>query len=306
MTDWKLLPSLTALRAFGAMAETGSVVAAGEQLNVSHAAISQQIKALERHMGLSLVDRTGRALSLTSEGRQLADALNAGFGTIAKTVVALTGSDRARPLHVTATPMLASAWLMPQLAGFHAAHPGTDLVLSATPEVQAIEPGGIDLGLRYGDGNWPGLDAELMFASPTVVVAAPSLVGDGPYLQTTDLAEFPWLQDTGVSESTDWFYECCDLNGRSGGLVRLPGNLVLDGARDGQGVIVAVRAFVEKDVQAGRLRALFQREDNKGYYIVTRPGVQREAARNFIKWLRRTVRSDQTTTSTDASPPISV
>ena len=301
MIEWKSLPPLTALRSFCAMVQCGSVVEAGTQLNVSHAAVSQQIKALEAHLGLALVDRSGRKLDLTAEGRQLADALNVGFGAISNSVVSLTGADSARPLHITTTPMLASAWLMPQLAGYHAAFPGSDLILSTTPELQAIEPGGIDMALRYGDGNWPGLEAELMFASPTVVVAAPSLVGDGKFEDVRDLARFPWLQDVGVSESTDWFYECCDLDHRSGSLIQMPGNLVLDGARDGQGVIVAVRQFVENDIQAGRLLALFQREDNKGYYIVTHPGVLRISAKQFIGWLRRTIRSDQTMVRSDPS-----
>ena len=88
--DWLALPPLTALRAFAALAETGSAVAAGERLNVSHAAISQQLKTLEAHMGVTLVDRSGRQLALTPEGQRLAEALTAGFGTIARSVAAVS------------------------------------------------------------------------------------------------------------------------------------------------------------------------------------------------------------------------
>ena len=96
MTDWLALPPLTALRAFSALADTGATVAAGARLNVSHAAISQQVKQLESHLGVALVDRSGRQLALTAEGRQLADALHLGFGTIGRAVEALTGADADR------------------------------------------------------------------------------------------------------------------------------------------------------------------------------------------------------------------
>ena len=293
--DWLNLPPLTALRAFAALAETGSVVQAGEKLNVSHAAISQQIKALEAHMGLSLVDRSGRTLALTTEGRQLADALTSGFSKISGTVSSLTGEDANRPLHISTTPMFASAWLMPQMGGFHAAHPDIDLILSTSPEVQPLDPGGIDLAVRYGDGAWPKLEAEIFLASPMVVVAAPSLVGDRVFTSIEELETFPWLEDTGLSEANNWLNQSSEIAARRGARTRLPGNLLLDGARDGQGVAVTVRAFVEKDIQAGRLRLLFENDDTKGYHIVTRPGPQRPVLRHFLRWLRKCMR--------DCTPP---
>ena len=103
MIDWQSLPPLSALRAFAALTESGSVVEAGGRLNVSHAAISQQVRALEAHMGLSLVDRSGRKLELTADGRILAEALSEGFGLITATTAALTGADADRPLQVSTT-----------------------------------------------------------------------------------------------------------------------------------------------------------------------------------------------------------
>ena len=285
--DWLVLPPLTALRAFAALAETRSVVEAGACLNVSHAAISQQIRALEAHMAVALVDRSGRRLELTREGRQLADALHSGFGTIAQGVDALIGADAARPLHIATTPMFASAWLTPQMAGFYANNPGVDLVLSTTPEVQPLEPGNIDLALRYGQGTWPGLEATCLFQSTMVLVAAPSLIGDAPVTEQDALSRFPILQDVGVSESNRWLEARGVVRAPGVALVQLPGNLLLDAARDGQGVAVVIRAFVEQDIAAGRLRVLHEHENQKGYYIVTRPGVQRPAAKAFIKWIRR-------------------
>ncbi len=289
--DWLGFPPLSALRAFSALSETGTAVAAGEKLNVSHAAISQQIKALEAHLGLTLVDRSGRSLTLTPAGQQLADALAKGFGEIANTIDKLTGADANRPLHISTTPMLAAAWLMPQLGCFHASHPDINLILSTTPKVEPMDKGDIDVALRYGAGNWPNLESERLFISRMVVVAAPSLVGTEEFQTFDELADFPWLLDAGLSEANSWLQGIGTLDKLSQGSIQLPGNLLLDGARDGQGIAVTVRAFADKDIQAGRLRMLFESQAKKGYFIVMRPGVQRPALRHFLKWLRKQVKN---------------
>lgn len=285
--NWREMPPLPALRAFAAFAENGNVTDAGAALNVSHAAISQQLRALERVMGVALLDRSGRTLELTPEGRRLADALQLGFGTIHSTVQDLTGATAARPLYLSVTPTLAANWLMPRLADFRAAHPTIDITLDPTPEVVALEPGGIDIALRYGVGPWPGLDAEMFLFSPIVLVAAPGLLEGRTLKDPSDLAALPWLEELGTSEGSNWLRRQGVVGGITGGSVTLPGNLVLDGARDGQGIAVSVRAFVEADVAAGRLKILHQEEAGAGYQIVTRPGVLRPPAKAFVQWLRR-------------------
>lgn len=285
--EWTQLPSLSSLRAFSAYAETGSVTRAGALLNVSHAAISQQMRSLETHLGLSLLDRSARALSLTSEGQQLADALADGFGRIAQVIDALTGADADRPLQVATTPSFAAHWLMPRLAGFRAAHPGIDIMINPSPKITDPAPGGVDVALRFGLGHWPGLDAELLACSPVVVVAAPSLIGDLDPKGPEDLLAFPWLQELGTSESSLWLAGRAVTGLRTKGVIHVPGNLVLDGARSGQGVAISTRISVEEDLRAGRLRLLFEEADENGYHIVTAPGVMRPPLRDFVTWLRR-------------------
>jgi LysR family glycine cleavage system transcriptional activator len=288
--DWQILPPLTALRAFAALAETGGTAAAGARLNVSHAAVSQQVKQLEAHLGVALVDRTGRQLQLTAEGRDLADALNLGFGAIARAVETLTGADADRPLQISATPSFAAHWLMPCLSAFRQAHPQIDLMIDPTPRLVTLEPGGIDIALRYGTGDWPGLEAELLFRSPIVAVAAPQLVEGKRIDSPADLADLPWLQEFGTNEASDWLRRRGVVKERAAGLVQVPGNLLLDGLRNGQGVAVTVREWVRQDIAAGRLRLLFEEEVDSGYHIVTRPGVLRPPAKAFVRWLRRQAR----------------
>lgn len=286
--DWLSLPPLSALRAFAAFAETGNVVQAGEALNVSHAAISQQLRALERHMGVTLLDRSKRALVLTDAGDRLARALELGFGAIGDTVQDLTGAGAQRPLHVTTTPSFAAFWLLPRLSEFRLRHPEIDLVVDPTPALSGLEPGGIDLALRYGQGKWPGLQSEPLLISPIIVVAAPDLIGGRRIDSPADLSGLPWLEELGTTEAGNWLRSKGVDQGIAGGRVQLPGNLLATAVREGQGVGVMVRHFARADLQSGRLVELFCEDgEGAGYHIVTRPGALRPAARTFVAWLRR-------------------
>lgn len=289
MIPWMTLPPLAALRAFSALAEAGSVTAAGRQLNVSHAAVSQQVRALEAHLAVPLAERTPRGIVLTAEGRHLAAAVAAGFGEIARAIEELGREAAGRPLKVTTTPSFAAGWLMPRLADFRARHPGIDLVIDASSETRRIGPGDADLAIRYGGGAWQGLDAELLVPSSIVVVAAPALIAGRHVASVADVADLPWMQELGTNEATE-------LLERSGyaravaGMTSLPGNLMADAARDGQGIAFTARAFVAADIVAGRLVALFESGEDDGYFLVTRPGVQRPAVRAFTAWARRQAR----------------
>lgn len=292
--NWHDMPPLAALRAFSAFAEAGNVVRAGEALNVTHAAISQQIRALEGHLQVALVDRSGRALELTAEGHQLAQALSLGFGAIGAAVQDVAGSGAARPLHVSVTPSFAAVWLMPRLPEFHAAHPQIDLMLDPSPNLVELKPGGIDMAVRYGRGGWTGVVSDLLLETSIVVVGAPQLLARHPTVRDpADLAALPWLEELGTTEA-DKFLRRQGVDRRIvGQRVHVPGNLMLDGLRDGLGVAAVTRMAVAADVAAGRLSILFgEAQAGEGYYIVTLPGVQRAPVRQFASWLRRAARAE--------------
>lgn len=285
--DWRSLPPLSALRAFAAFADTGSVVAAAGALNVSHAAVSQQLRALEGHLGVSLLDRGARPVRLTPEGALLAEALGRGFAEMARAVEALTGAEAARPLQVSVTPAFAANWLMPRLARFRERHPDIDLMVNPTPALVRLEPGGIDVAVRYGTPPFDGLDAEMVIPTTTVLVAAPALLDGRRGRGLGALDGLTVLQELGTSETTDWLTRRGVEARRLGGLMQLPGNLMLDAARSGQGVAVTARLFVAGDLEAGRLVLIHEEHDGRAYHLVTRPGVLRPAARAFCAWMRR-------------------
>ena len=238
-------------------------------------------------MGVALVDRSARALALTAEGEELAQALRVGFETMARSVEALTGADADRAVHVSTTQLFAMTWLMPRLLDFQTKNPGVDLMVNPSADLNDPSPGGIDVALRFGSGDWPGLEAEMLVPTDSVITAAPSLVGDCVISSPADLLQFPWLDELGRSESTDWLRKHGVTEGRAKSITQVPGNLMLDGALAGQGVISTAMSSVEAEVAAGRLRVLFRDKGETGYHIVTRPGVLRPKAKAFLMWLRR-------------------
>ncbi len=289
--DWRSLPSLGALRAFAALAETGSFARAGAALNVSHAAISQQIRALEDQLGIALLDREGRSAVLTPEGAQLAAALDRAFDDIRRAVDELTGVDATRPLQVSATPAFAMSWLMPRLSEFRHEHPEVGLMLNPTTELVSLGPGGIDVAIRYGDGNWRGVQVELLLPTTYVLVGAPSLIGDRSIIEPNDILDLPWLQELGTSEMSSWLRDRGVLAPRTESVIHLPGHMVLEGLRNGDGVSLTTTAVVERELASGRLKVLFEDpRSDLGYFIVTRPGVMRPPLKAFVAWLRRHAR----------------
>ncbi len=288
--EWRNLPPLSALRAFSAFAETRNIVSAGDALGVSHAAISQQLRALESHLDVRLLDRSARNLVLTAAGERLATALHAGFAGMIEVVEEITGQQETRPLHISVTPTFAASWLMPRLPTFRDANPQVNIMIDPSPLVVSLGADGIDVAIRYGTGPWEGVESEMLMQSPMVVVAAPSLVGDQPIEDLNALGKYPWLEELCTSEATNW-HRRFGVPRANLGMMQVPGNLMLDGARDGQGVVVTVRDFVARDIAAGRLRELHVEETpGAGYHIVTRPGVQRKWVKAFVAWLRREAR----------------
>lgn len=284
------------LRAFEAAARHRSFSAAGRELNVTHVAVGQQVRRLEAELGISLITRSGRGLELTSEGRRLAVRLIESFDIMRAALAEVTAETDERPLRVTLTPMFAATWLMPRLAEFRAAHPGIELMLNPTPERADLRRDDYDLAIRYGSGDWPGLQSEPFIHSGLVVVAAPSLLA-GTHIRTpADLVQLPWLLQQGSDEFDTWLAAHDVVVAGKHDLTYLPGYMILPAARDAQGVALASRVLAEQDLAAGHLVVLFEDEkigDRKaGYYIVRRAAPMRGPAKQFVRWLKHAARTE--------------
>ena len=156
--------------------------------------------------------------------------------------------------------------------------------------LELFDVGGVDLAIRYGVGPWDGCDNTLWLSSPMVVVVAPDLIKGRDVSAPEDLRDLPWIEEFGTSEGNEWLRKHGVDSGITGGFIQAPGHLMLDAARDGQGVAVTVKTFVQPDLDAGRLICFFEEaRPGAGYHIVTRTGVQRAAVKAFVRWLKRSL-----------------
>ncbi len=284
--EWKTLPPLSALRAFQAVADSGGYAQAARKLNVTHAAVAQQVRALESHLGVALVVREGRGMALTAEGADLARALTDGFATIQTGIEALREGGASRPVRITLTPSFATQWLMPRLKEFWDLHPDIALSLHPDARVADLRRDGMDLGLRYGNGDWPGVDARFLASGRMAVAGAPELMEGRDSLSAAEMQDMEWILTRDWPEQENYLKS---LGLRPGELSRTEFNsedLSLAAARQGLGLVVESHALIEDDVDAGRLVLVRDsREVLPAYFVVTPPGPQRAATKAFVKWL---------------------
>ena len=292
---WSDLPSLNSLRAFATVAETGSYSRAGSVLNVSHAAVSQQVKALQARLGVTLVIREGRGIALTAEGEALARDLAAGFAAIRRGVEALTGADTKRPVQVTMSPAFAVSWLMPRIMEFQHRYPDIELMLYPTASVVEPTPGGIDVAIRFCDGTWPGMEVTPFLQLDLVVVAAPSLIGAREITDPAVLTDIPWLQELGTNEVSQWMERQGITPKEQMKIIHMPGNMIMQAVRRGDGLTYTPRLFVDEEIRSGQLLELSSENDAGGFYIVTRPDILRSPVRAFVKWLKRQATTEPAT-----------
>lgn len=300
------LPSLAALRAFEAAARRGGYSAAAEELNVTQAAVGQQVRRLEAELGRRLMRPQGRGVALTEDGAALARGLAEGFGAIRAALAAFAAEDAARPIRVSMTPYFATQFVMPRLAGFRREAPEVALALDPSAALVDLAAGEADLAVRYGSGPWEGVVSEMLLPTPVVAVAAPGLWTEARAPTAEELAALPWLNESGTDEVEMWMRAQGVDPARMGAVTHLPGSLAVAALLEGQGVAMAARALVQADVDAGRLRVLFEdaakpgmRSEGDpaaaaggdpaalGYHLARRPGPLRPAAARFARWLKR-------------------
>ncbi|TVQ51983.1 MAG: LysR family transcriptional regulator [Rhodobacteraceae bacterium] len=287
---WSALPPLSMLRAFEAAARCGGFSAAGRELNVTHAAVAQQVRGLEERLGTQLLRRDGRGLAPTPEGRRLAERLGEALAIMRDGVAEVIEAGAERPVRITLSTGFAAGWLTHRLGEFRAERPDVELMLNPTATLIDLPRSDFDFAIRYGRGDWKGVEVERLFVSPGVVVGAPDLVARVGIETPADLLRAPWVQELGVREWSVWLAARDVTVGEKRDVLHLPAHMALDALRAGQGVGLMTRLLVERDIADGALVALFDDEaaaPGAGYWLVRRPGPLRESAAAFAGWLRR-------------------
>jgi LysR family glycine cleavage system transcriptional activator len=291
------LPQLSALRAFEAAARHMSFSRAAAELNVTPAAISHQIHALEADLGVELFHRRNRAIALTASARVLLPGLSEAFAGIQAAVRRLRAHNDSGTLTVTVSPSFAAKWLVLRLHRFQERHPEIDVRISATDEVVDLIQGDFDLAIRYGSGRYPGLAVELLLRNEVFPACSPHLLETGPPLRTpADLPRHALIYDRAIDRDPlaptwpMWLKAAGVREVPAAGLSFSASHLALDAAIAGHGVVLAYSTIAAADLAAGRLVRLFSLAlpDLFAYYIVTAPGaLERPKVKAFRDWLRQ-------------------
>lgn len=291
------LPSLTALRAFESVARTLSFTRAARELGVTQAAVSRQVKALEQELSVQLLRRGAQRNELTDAGEMLFAGVYKAMQAIGQSVAEITGSGTREILNVSVAPFFSAAWLTPRLMRFITAHPEIDLRLHHAYHPADHRREGIDLGINWGAGDWPGVVKEKVLDGSLIPVASPALVSrlaagrsarqalpPRQIFKTTLLYEFDlqhwqlWFTAMG----TDW--------DQKGTTLRLSDSHALRRAAiDGHGIALFFAALVAEDLAEGRLVQPFAATIHTGYdYYLNYPTDVEltRKAKLFRRWLQ--------------------
>lgn len=291
------LPPLNALKAFECAARHLSITLAAEELHVTPAAISHQIRLLEDHIGLPVFARSGRGLVLTDAGAAGLKHLQEGFDRLADAMDAIDSLGESGVLSISVTPSFAAKWLIPRLDRFQALHPDIDVHVSASMHLVDFAKEGIDLAVRYGAGNYGELSHEKLMAETVIPVCSPSFIlKHGPIQSLDDLAGLPLLHDD--SPDNDPSCPNWEMWLRASGAAHIDSSrgprfnqasLVLEAAIHGKGIALAKATLAASDLAARKLVAPFGASQpiNFAYYLVApKAKLNLPKVSHFCDWLR--------------------
>ncbi|MFA4765716.1 LysR family transcriptional regulator AmpR [Xanthomonas perforans] len=276
---------LNALRAFEAAARHQNLTRAANELCVSQAALSHQIKALEQQLGTSLFHRLPRGVALTDEGAALAPVLGEAFDRIAATLERFADGRYREVLSVGVVGTFATGWLLPRLAAFHATHADIELRLSTHNNRVDLAGEGLDLAIRFGDGDWQGQVAEAVMEAPFAPVCAPAMARG--LRVPEDLARVPLLRSYRLDEWPQWFRAARATEVPARGSMFDSSLTLASAAAAGAGVALLPLPMFRQDLAAGRLVCPFPITIDAGRYWLTRlrSRPQSDAGRRLRDWL---------------------
>ena len=266
---------LTALRSFEVAGRLLSFTQAAEELFVSQAAISRQIRELEATLGHPLFERRHRAVALTSDGAELLKVLTDSFDRIDASLSSIAAREAVESVTVSVEPTFATLWMVPHLIEFRTLYPDIDVRIESDPRVIEFRANDAVLAIRHGgaQARWPRTEARRLIETAMVPVAAPSLLATGaPLNAPEDIQQFELLHEENRQAWADWFRLAGAPEGNCDrGPMLADGALVLQSALRGHGVGLADPRFAIAELQEGRLIQPFETKLPFGaYYLVAR------------------------------------
>jgi LysR family glycine cleavage system transcriptional activator len=275
------LPPLKSLQAFEVAGRHLSFTDAARELNVTPGAISQQIRLLEEHLELKLFKRMNRAIVLTDAGQLFLPMISAGFEQFSEAVSLVRQKRSDGPLTITSAPSFVSKWLIPRLSSFKAQHPQIDVRIDTSDRLVDFRHEDIDVGIRFGDGEYPELETLFLFSFDLIPVCSPELLQQGDGLkQVSDLKNFTLLHsnydalDPGWPDWAMWLkvVDAEDVDA-SHGIYFNQSDLIFQAAMAGQGVALLANVMADPEIAAGRLVQPFAARlpVKLNYHLVTSP-----------------------------------
>lgn len=283
-------PPMNTLRAFEAAARHLSFTLAAEELHVTQAAVSHQIRTLEEALGVRLFRRLNRAIRLTEEGQEFVGEVRKALNHLATAMEKITAPSAGGPLTVSVLPSFASKWLVPRLGHFSRKHPEIDVRISPSSQLTDFRRDDVDLVVRYGKGEYDGLHSVRLMTEDIFPVCSPALLeGPNPLTNPQDLRRHTLLHDDAHVDWAMWLLVAGvdDVDPRQGPFFT-DSALVIQAAAEGQGVALARGALAAGDIAAGRLVRPFDIAIPTEYaYYVVCPKATRQHPKiaAFREWL---------------------
>ena len=285
------LPPLNALRAFEAAASHLSFTRAAEELFVTQAAVSHQIKALEERLGVRLFNRRGRTLTLTEAAQRYLPAVRESFDRIAAATEELAQTTSGGTLNITMLNSFAALWFVPRLSRFQTQHPGIAVRIHASDDVVDLRRTDFDAAIRYGPGKWPGVKTWKLFDDDTFPVCSPALL-DGPHPLRTpgDLRHFTLLHEDMIRITwAHWLRAAgvTDIDATKGPVFS-HANMVMQAAVNGQGIALGRGPLMADELETGRLvqpLGLSLTGDHAHYFVCTEATAESPKIAALRDWL---------------------
>jgi LysR family glycine cleavage system transcriptional activator len=265
------VPSLRGLQAFEAVARTGNLAAAAEWVGITPSAISHRIRGLEEELGVQLLQRAPKGLSLTEAGRRYRGAVEDAFALLVRATADLLSPDLSRPLTVSVTSSIGVRWLMPRFHRFKAQYPDIEIAILSSARLANLAAGEADLALRYGEGQWPGLRAEPFLRFTVSPLCAPRLMDEIGGLPPADALARCTLIRIIEDDWETWLEAAGAAGTKPSRQLRFPDyQMAVAAATGGLGIVLGYAGYVETEIAAGALVQPFDLNVpvRKAYYLV--------------------------------------
>ncbi|MDP9501177.1 transcriptional regulator GcvA [Bisgaard Taxon 45] len=290
---YKRLPPLNSLKAFESAARHLSFTKAADELFVTQAAISHQIKLLEDFLGITLFKRKNRSLELTELGKAYFTDVNKILRRLVEATEKLLAQKNDKHLTISVPQTFGMQWLVPHLSEFNQRYPDIEVRLKGVDQDEGSLSKDIDIAIYYGQGNWDNLQVEKLVEENLLILASPKLLAHNPIHRKEDLKHHTLIH---IHTRDNWqnmanFLQLEDLNIQQGSLFSHT-FMALQAAIHGQGLVLANRLLAQQEIDNGHLQIVLPTNlhDPKSFYVVNHFDVNDERIHAFRAWIIDTMK----------------